>query len=81
VAYVVGATTNGCVGYTDVSPLGDGSSLAVTTNVNQGPVSGKPLNGAGVVPDRAVARTQADIAAGRDTQLDAAVAYLEGVRS
>jgi len=79
VAYVVGATTNGCVGYTDVSPLGDGSSLAVTTNVNQGPVTGKPLNGVGVVPDEAVARTQTDIAAGRDPQLDAAVAYLKGI--
>jgi carboxyl-terminal processing protease len=78
-AYVIGATTNGCVGYTDVGPLGDGSSLAVTTNVNQGPVSGKPLNGVGVVPDRAVGRTQSDIAAGRDPQLDAAETYLKGV--
>jgi carboxyl-terminal processing protease len=75
-AYVIGATTNGCVGFTDVSPLGDGSSLAVTTHVNLGPVSGRALNGAGVTPDLAVARTQDDIANARDPQLDAAVALL-----
>ena len=78
-AYVIGATTNGCAGYTDLRPLGDGSSLAVTTNVNQGPRTGKPLNGVGVIPDEPVARTSADIAAGRDPQLDAAVAHLEGI--
>jgi carboxyl-terminal processing protease len=76
VAYLIGGTTNGCVGFTDVQPLGDGSSLAVTTHVNLGPVSGRALNGAGVVPDEAVARTQDDIAHGRDPQLDAAVAHL-----
>ena len=75
-AYVIGATTNGCVGFTDVAPLGDGSSLAVTTHVHLGPISGRPLNGAGVVPDHQVARTQDDIANGRDPQLDAAVALL-----
>ena len=75
-AYVIGATTNGCAGFTDVAPLGDGSSLAVTTHVNLGPVSGRELNGVGVVPDLAVPRTQDDIANGRDPQLDAAVALL-----
>ncbi len=75
-AYVIGATTNGCVGFTDVAPLGDGSSLAVTTHVNLGPVSGRELNGAGVAPDLAIARTQDDISNGRDPQLDAAVALL-----
>jgi carboxyl-terminal processing protease len=76
VAYLVGATTNGCVGFTDVSPLGDGSSLAVTTNVDLGPVSGDELNGVGVAPNEAVARTQDDISNARDPQLDAAVAHL-----
>jgi carboxyl-terminal processing protease len=76
VAYVIGANTNGCVGYTDIQPLGDGSSLAVTTNTHLGPVSGRQLNGAGVAPDEAVARTQDDIANARDPQLDAAVAHL-----
>ncbi len=75
-AYVIGGTTNGCVGFTDIKPLGDGSSLAVTTHVNLGPVTSKPLNGVGVIPDEPVARTQADIANGQDPQLDAAVAQL-----
>jgi carboxyl-terminal processing protease len=75
-AFVMGATTNGCVGFTDVAPLGDGSSLAVTTHVNLGPVSGRRLNGAGVVPDHQVARTQDDIANSRDPQLDAAFVLL-----
>jgi len=77
-AYVIGANTNGCVGFVDVQPLGDGSSLAVTTHVGEGPVSHRKLNGVGVAPDLAVPRTSDDIAAGRDPQLDAAVAYLGG---
>jgi carboxyl-terminal processing protease len=76
-AYVVGANTNGCVGFTDVQGLGDGSSMAVTTHVNLGPVTGAPLNGIGVAPDESVGRTQDDIANNRDPQLDAAVAHLE----
>ena len=76
VAYVIGATTNGCVGFTDIQPLGDGSSLAVTTGETDMPRTGKRLHGVGVVPDEAVARTQADIANGRDPQLDAAITHL-----
>ena len=79
VAYVVGANTNGCVGYTDVRELGDGSSLAVTTNVNLGPVSGQELAGIGVAPDELVGRTADDVAALLDPQLDAAVAHLHAV--
>lgn len=75
-AYVIGQTTNGCVGYTDIREFGDGSSMAVTTHVNLGPVSGALLNGVGVVPDLAVARTQDDIATARDPQLDAAIKHL-----
>ncbi len=78
VAYVVGGKTNGCVGYTDIEPLGDGTSMAVTTHVNNGPVSNTVLNGVGVVPDETVARTQDDIANARDPQLDAAIAHLGG---
>jgi len=78
VARVIGATTNGCAGYTDVQDLGDGSSLAVTTHVNIGPVSGRVLAGAGVIPDQAVARTESDISNARDPQLDAAVGHLLG---
>jgi carboxyl-terminal processing protease len=75
-ADVVGAKTNGCVGFTAVEPLGDGSSLAVTTHVHLGPVTSAPLNGVGVIPDETVSRTAEDIAAGRDPQLDAAIARL-----
>jgi carboxyl-terminal processing protease len=78
VADVVGTNTNGCAGYTSIQPLGDGSSLAVTTHVNLGPVSGRELNVGGVTPDRWVDRTHDDIANGRDPQLDAAIAHLGG---
>ncbi len=76
VGYVVGEKSNGCVGFTHIVALGDGSSIAVTTNVNLGPVTNKVLNGVGVIPDEPVARTQADIANALDPQLDAAVAHL-----
>jgi carboxyl-terminal processing protease len=76
VARTVGTNTNGCVGYTDVRELGDGSSLAVTTHVHLGPVSNKELNGVGVLPDLVVGRSENDIANARDPQLDAAVGLL-----
>ncbi len=76
VAQTVGTATNGCVGYTDVRELGDGSSLAVTTHVHLGPVTNRELNGSGVQPDVYVARSEADIASLRDPQLDAAIARL-----
>jgi hypothetical protein len=41
-------------------------------------VTGTVLNGIGVAPDLAVARTPDDIANARDPQLDAAVAHLTG---
>jgi carboxyl-terminal processing protease len=78
-AYVIGGSTNGCAGYTEVQPLGDGSSLAVTTHVNLGPVTGAELAGIGVTPDEAVARTADDIAALLDPQLDAAIAHLNAI--
>ena len=56
--------------------FGDGSSMAVTTHVHLGPISGDPLNGVGVTPNQYVDRSQADIAAARDPQLDAAIAWL-----
>jgi carboxyl-terminal processing protease len=77
VAYVIGQNTNGCAGYTNIQPLGDGSSLAVTTHHNIGPVSGAVLAGPGVAPDEIVERTEDDIASLRDPQLDAAVAHLQ----
>ena len=79
VAYVVGGNTNGCAGYTNIQPLGDGSSLAVTTHHNIGPVTGEVLAGPGVAPDELVGRTEDDIANLRDPQLDAAIAHLQAV--
>jgi carboxyl-terminal processing protease len=76
IATILGAQTNGCAGYTVVHPLGDGSSLAVTTHENLGPLTDRPLEGAGVLPDVAVARTPADIEAGLDPQLDAAIGFI-----
>ena len=76
VAYVIGTTTYGCVGYTDVREFGDGSSLAVTTHEHLGPVTNTPLNNVGVTPDLQVSRTEDDIANARDPQLDAAIAHL-----
>ena len=77
VAQTVGTNTNGCVGYTDVRELGDGSSLAVTTHVHLGPVTNRELNGAGVQPDLVIGRSEYDIANLLDPQLDAAVARLQ----
>lgn len=76
VARLIGEPTNGCAGFTDLRPLADGTSLAVTTHVALGPVSGAMINPNGVQPDQWVARTQTDVANGRDPQLDAAIAYL-----
>ncbi|HWQ28783.1 MAG TPA: S41 family peptidase, partial [Dehalococcoidia bacterium] len=78
VAYLIGEPTFGCAGFTVETPLGDGSTLAVTSGVNVGPVSGRSLEG-GVQPDEYVARTFDDLAAGRDPQLDRALAYLRSV--
>jgi len=78
IAYVIGTNTNGCVGYTDVRELGDGSSLAVTTHEHLGPVTNAPLNGIGVQPDLLVGRSEHDIANARDPQLDAAISHLLG---
>lgn len=75
-ASLVGAPTNGCAGYTDIQPFGDGSSMAVTTHVNLGPVSNTPLSGTGLSPDVWVDRSQDDISNGRDPQLEAAIGYL-----
>jgi carboxyl-terminal processing protease len=77
VARIVGTNTNGCVGYTDVRELGDGSSLAVTTHVHLGPISSRELNGVGVQPDLVIGRSENDIANARDPQLDAAVGLLQ----
>jgi carboxyl-terminal processing protease len=78
VAYLIGEPTFGCAGFTVETPLGDGTTLAVTSGVNVGPLSGKSLEG-GVQPEEHVARTFDDLAAGRDPQLDRALAYLRSI--
>ncbi|HXF51130.1 MAG TPA: S41 family peptidase [Dehalococcoidia bacterium] len=77
-AYLIGEPTFGCAGFTVETPLGDGTTLAVTSGVIVGPVSGNSLAG-GVRPDEYVARTFDDLAAGRDPQLDRAIAYLRSI--
>ncbi len=76
-AHIVGAKTYGCIGETYVDGIGDGSGLAVTRALVLGPVTGAELNGIGVTPDEVVPRTVDDIVAGRDPQLDAAIAHLK----
>lgn len=70
---VIGTKTAGAVGSTARFELGDGSLLSITVAVYTS-ANGASLNGIGVSPDIAVARTDDDIAAARDPQLDAAIA-------
>ncbi|MCA1725253.1 MAG: PDZ domain-containing protein [Thermomicrobia bacterium] len=72
-ATVIGTKTAGAIGGTARYELGDGSLLSITVAVYVS-ASGAALNGIGVSPDITVARTNDDIAAGRDPQLDAAIA-------
>jgi carboxyl-terminal processing protease len=75
-AIVVGERTGGGFGSSVSVPLPDGSALNVTTTeVVVGPEKQR-LNRIGLSPDVVVARTAADIAAGRDPQLDAAIRLL-----
>ena len=75
-ATVVGEPTGGGFGSATVIPLADGSALNVTaTEVTVGPER-RRLNRVGLTPDRLVVRTHADVAAGRDPQLAAALALL-----
>jgi C-terminal processing protease CtpA/Prc len=70
---VIGTKTAGAVGSTARFELGDGSELSITVAVYTS-AKGAMLNGIGVSPDITVERTNDDIAAGRDPQLDAAIA-------
>lgn len=72
---LVGARTAGAIGTTRPTELDDGTMLAITISeyVSQG---GQRLNGIGVTPDIAVARSADDIVKNVDPQLDAAVAAM-----
>ncbi len=72
-ATVIGTKTAGAVGSTSRFELGDGSELSITVAVYIS-ANGAMLNGIGVSPDITVEQTNEDIAAGRDPQLDAAIA-------
>ncbi len=74
---LVGGRTAGAVGSVNYWPLGDGTSLGVTQSVYE-TVKGEKFNGVGVSPDITIVRSTADILAGRDPQLEAALNYLAG---
>lgn len=73
---IIGNKSAGAVGTVRFWPLGDGTYLGVTASIYQ-TVKGEKLNGIGVTPDITVVRSTADILAGRDPQLDAAVKHLD----
>ncbi len=77
IAKLVGSKTAGCIGGTYSADNGDGSGLAVSFATMLGPVTGTALNGIGITPDEVVERTAEDLAAGRDPQLQAAIAELK----
>ena len=56
-------------------PNGDGFQYAIANYVSEG---GQPLEGIGVAPDEEVKLTRKALLAGRDTVLDAALAWIHG---
>jgi C-terminal peptidase prc len=77
-AVLVGQKTQGAVASSELLPLPGGAGLQVAVATAEAPDSNTPLDGVGVSPDvtSTVIRTVADYRAGRDPQLDAAVAAL-----
>lgn len=73
---VVGTRTAGCLGIGGRFRLADGSGLNVTMSKLLGP-TGQDLNRVGVQPNQFVELTAADLAAGRDPQLQLAIARLK----
>jgi carboxyl-terminal processing protease len=71
-ATVIGTKTAGAVGSTQRFELGDGSLLSITVAVYVS-AKGASLNDIGVAPEITVDRTNDDIVAARDPQLDAAI--------
>jgi carboxyl-terminal processing protease len=76
-AILIGDTTYGKGSVQHIYELGDGSSLHVTAAEWFTP-NRHQLTGHGLVPDIAISRSNDDITAGRDPQLDRATAYLQG---
>ncbi len=73
---LIGDQTFGKGSVQNVLPLSDGSSLHVTVAQWFTP-NRRQINGKGLVPDIVVGRTPQDAAAGRDPQLDRAIAALQ----
>lgn len=74
--YLIGVKSGGALGSAEVFELADGSALEITVNLVLGP-DGEEINEIGVTPNQVVTLTPADISAGNDTQLAAAVAYIK----
>jgi carboxyl-terminal processing protease len=77
--HLIGVKSSGSLGSAQIFELADGSALEITVNLVLGP-NGEEINEIGVTPNQVVTLTPADISAGNDTQLAAAVAYLQGRR-
>jgi carboxyl-terminal processing protease len=76
-ATLIGDTTYGKGSVQHIYELDDGSSLHVTAAEWFTP-NRHQLTGHGLVPDIAISRSNDDIAAGRDPQLERAIDYLQG---
>ncbi len=73
--YLIGTKSAGALGSAQVFELAEGSALEITVQRVLGP-DGEEINNVGVTPNQVVAITPADISAGNDPQLAAALAYL-----
>lgn len=80
VATLIGETTFGKGSVQELVDLPDGASLKVTIARWLTP-NGTSISKAGLTPDVAVERTGDDMVAGKDPQLDAALAWLHGDKS
>jgi carboxyl-terminal processing protease len=74
--YLIGTKSAGALGSAQVFELADGSALEITVQRVLGP-DGEEINNVGVTPNQVVPITPADISAGNDPQLAAALAYLK----
>ncbi|HEV7700150.1 MAG TPA: S41 family peptidase [Pyrinomonadaceae bacterium] len=75
-AYVIGRTTMGEDLDADIQELPDGGILIYPFGQSTTP-KGVIIEGRGVIPDQTVELKRADLLAGRDTQLQAALEYLK----
>lgn len=73
--YLIGTKSAGALGSAQVFELAEGSAIEITVQRVLGP-DGEAINNVGVTPNQVVAITPADISAGNDPQLAAALAYL-----